>query len=156
MEPKLVPLSFTESAVINIPLDSLWPRLKLRDISKFYTAIKRSEVVESGPEQRDRVKWYFEDGTVLEQVVVECSDDEHCSSFVIVNVEPWGLPYAGAGSTIRAYPVTSGSAEGSTLVQWSAHYPDGVGDEVIADARQKRREGLADLAKAAENWRSSK
>lgn len=88
-------------------------------------------------------------------------------SFNIIKCEPWGLPYTGALSTLRLYPITSGTAEGSTYVEWRGQYSSDatagnlllaeardllltLSSEVIGDAKLKRREGLADLAKAFE------
>lgn len=78
------------------------------------------------------------------------------------------LTYSSVLSTIRLYEVTSGKLENSTFVQWTAHFssdadagmllsPNGPAGlpftklviGVIQDAKFKRREALADLAKAA-------
>ena len=91
-------------------------------------------------------------------------------SFHITKCEPWGLPYTSVLSTIRLYPITSGSAGGSTFVEWSGHYSSDASAgklsqknklksqvliiyqlDVVQDGRIKRREALADLAKAVEN-----
>ena len=69
-------------------------------------------------------------------------------------------------STIRCYPVTSGELEGSTLVTWTGNFSSdadagqsniiqlreitNVLPGVVQDGKYKRREALADLAKAAE------
>jgi hypothetical protein len=88
-------------------------------------------------------------------------------SFNIIKCEPWGLPYAGALSTLRLYPITSGAAEGTTYVEWRGQYSSDATAgrwllaeaknslltlplEVIEDAKLKRREGLEDLCKAFE------
>lgn len=47
---------------------------------------------------------------------------KHYISFHILKCEPWGLPYTSVLSTIHLYPITSGSAAGSTFVEWSGHY----------------------------------
>ena len=72
-------------------------------------------------------------------------------------------------SKIQLYPVTSGSAEGSTFITWTGTFSSDAGElvpsrrtavsladlehfvtdaGVIADGRFKRAEALADLAKA--------
>ena len=45
----------------------------------------------------------------------------HYITFSINTTRP-KLPYTSVLSTIRLYAVTSGSAEGSTFVEWSGHY----------------------------------
>lgn len=72
-------------------------------------------------------------------------------------------------STIRAYPVTSGKHEGHTFITWTGNFSSDADagtcsfllspisfkmltetkSGVIEDAKFKRREALADLAKAA-------
>jgi hypothetical protein len=88
-------------------------------------------------------------------------------SFNIIKCEPWGLPYTGALSTLRLYPITSGAAKGRTYIEWRGQYSNDATagkllpaeardlilihpSETIEDAKLKRREGLADLAKAFE------
>ena len=83
------------------------------------------------------------------------------------------MTYSSVLSTVRCFAVTSGEREGETFVQWSAHFSSdadagmwggilfrrcnlGEGRKadlmcmigVIEDARFKRKEALADLAKA--------
>lgn len=77
------------------------------------------------------------------------------------------LSYTSVLSTIRCYAVTSGDLEGSTFVEWTGNFSsdadagepasqchaviykanEGIG--VIQDAKFKRREALAELAKVA-------
>jgi len=142
--------SFTESAVINAPISVIWPLIKLNKFVTFYTAIQKSELAPATPDERETVRWYFENGTILTLREEEYSTIKHSMSFNIIKCEPWGLPYAGALSTLRLYPITSGAAEGSTYVEWRGQYSSDATAEVIEDAKLKRREGLADLAKTFE------
>ncbi|KAH8589829.1 hypothetical protein B0O99DRAFT_636305 [Bisporella sp. PMI_857] len=144
------PPLINESAVINASLSSVWRLVKLKEFVNFYTAISKSELVSSANEEKDIVRWTFQDGTVLEVKEEEYSTEKHYMSFNIIKCEPWGLPYTGVLSTIHLYPITSGFAEGSTFIQWSGYYSADASADMVQDARAKRREGLADLAKAVE------
>lgn len=59
------------------------------------------------------------------------------------------VTYTSVLSTIRYYPVTSGENAGSTFVEWTGNFSNDADASVIQDARFKRQEALADLAKAA-------
>ncbi|KAH8589815.1 hypothetical protein B0O99DRAFT_522475 [Bisporella sp. PMI_857] len=149
MSGKLTSTSVTESAVINAPLSSIWRLIKLKEFAKFYTGISKSETVPSD-DGETIIRWTFKDGTVLDVKEEEYSTIKHYISFHIIKCEPWGLPYTSVLSTIRLYPITSGSAESGTFVQWSGHYSADASAEVVQDGHVKRREALADLAKAVE------
>ncbi|KAK1019264.1 hypothetical protein LTR54_001079 [Friedmanniomyces endolithicus] len=131
--------SVFESAVIPAPLSHVWHYIKLQDFSKFWSAIKSSEYVKAANEETDIVKWSFQDGTV-----VEVKQEEHS----VITAQP-ELTYSSVLSTIRCFAVTSGEAEGSTFVEWSGNFSSDADAGVIQDAKFKRREALADLAKAA-------
>lgn len=90
---------------------------------------------------------------------------EHSITYSVVSAEP-ALSYSSVVSKITLSPVTSGSAEGSTYIQWSGNYSSDAGKTspnplasnladllpspldagVIEDARFKRKEALASLA----------
>lgn len=46
---------------------------------------------------------------------------DHYITYSVIASTP-ALTYSSVISTIRCFPVTSGKAEGSTYVQWSAHF----------------------------------
>jgi hypothetical protein len=89
---------------------------------------------------------------------------DHFITYSVISAQP-ELSYSSAVSTIRVYPVTSGQHEGHTFVTWTGNFSsDADASElyldtiqalsltqsgVIQDAKFKRREALADLAKAA-------
>ncbi|TKA72392.1 hypothetical protein B0A55_05864 [Friedmanniomyces simplex] len=140
--------SVVESAVIPAPLSHVWHYIKLQDFSKFWTAIKSSEHVKGTSEETDIIKWSFRDGTVLEVKQEEHSSISHYITYSVITAQP-ELTYSSVLSTIRCYAVTSGEAEGSTFVEWSGNFSSDADAGVIQDAKFKRREALADLAKAA-------
>ncbi|TKA26606.1 hypothetical protein B0A50_04714 [Salinomyces thailandicus] len=140
--------SVVESAVIRAPLSHVWHYIKLQDFSKFWSAVNKSEYVKGASEETDIVKWAFTDGTVLEVKQEEHSTLNHFITYSVITSQP-ALTYTSAVSTIRCYAVTSGDAEGSTFVEWSGNFSSDADAGVIQDAKFKRREALADLAKAA-------
>ncbi|KAL4793063.1 hypothetical protein BDV19DRAFT_391504 [Aspergillus venezuelensis] len=150
MPEKLTSTLVVESAVINAPLDKIWSLIKLTNFTKFYTSLTQSEIIPAEDEGKDVVKWTFADGTVLLVREEEFSTVKHLISFHILKCEPWGLPYTSVLSTIRLYPITSRDAAGGTFVEWSGDYSADASAEVVQDGHIKRREALADLAKAAE------
>ncbi|KAM5350020.1 hypothetical protein ACJ41O_006525 [Fusarium nematophilum] len=140
--------SVLESAVIEAPFSSVWHLIKLQDFGNFYSALEKSEWVKGTSPDTDIVKWTFKDGTVLEVKQEEHSTINHYITYSIISSQP-ALSYTSAISTIRLYPVTSGEHEGQTFVTWSGHFSSDADAGVIEDARFKRRDALADLAKAA-------
>lgn len=58
--------SVLESVVIKAPLSHVWHFIKLKDFSKFWSALDKSEVVTGASDETDVVKWTFKDGTVYE------------------------------------------------------------------------------------------
>ncbi|KAH7353593.1 hypothetical protein B0T11DRAFT_287076 [Plectosphaerella cucumerina] len=139
--------SVVESAVIKAPLSHVWHFIKLRDFQKFWTALKGSEAVDS-QEETDVVRWTFQDGTVLEVKQEEHSTINHYITYSVITSKP-ELSYTSVVSTIRLFPVTSGDLENSTFIEWTGNFSSDADAGVIQDAKFKRREALADLAKAA-------
>ncbi|KAL1296778.1 hypothetical protein AAFC00_000240 [Neodothiora populina] len=140
--------SVVESAVIKAPLSHVWHFVKLQDFSKFWTALKSSDYVKGASSETDIVKWTFNDGTVVEVKQEEHSTLNHYITYSVITSEP-AVSYTSVVSTIRCYAVTSGEAEGSTYVEWTGNFSSDADAGVIQDGKFKRRDALADLAKAA-------
>ncbi|KAK6840919.1 hypothetical protein PG990_006966 [Apiospora arundinis] len=139
--------SVVESAVIKAPLSHVWHHIKLQNFSAFWSALKSSEAVKS-QEETDLVKWTFNDGTELEVKQEEHSTINHYITYSVITSKP-ELSYTSVVSTIRCYAVTSGELENSTFVEWTGNFSSDADAGVIQDAKFKRRDALADLAKAA-------
>ncbi|KAI6781575.1 uncharacterized protein J7T54_005286 [Emericellopsis cladophorae] len=139
--------SVIESAVIEAPFSNVWHLLKLQDFAKFYNALDKSEWVKGASPDTDIVKWSFKDGTVLEVKQEEHSTIDHYITYSVISSQP-AISYSSVVSTVRAYPITSGSQAGHTFVTWSGNFSSDADAGVIEDAKFKRREALADLAKA--------
>ncbi|KAI8963208.1 hypothetical protein F5Y11DRAFT_320204 [Daldinia sp. FL1419] len=140
--------SVVESAVIKAPLSHVWHHIKLQDFSNFWSALKSSQHVKGTSDETDVVKWTFKDGTELEVKQEEHSTINHYITYSIITAKP-ELTYSSVLSTIRCYAVTSGELEGSTFVEWTGNFSSDADAGVIQDAKFKRRDALADLAKAA-------
>jgi len=140
--------SVVESAVIRAPLAKVWHFIKLQDFSKFWSAVTSSEYVKGASEETDIVKWTFKDGAILEVKQEEHSTINHYITYSVITSQP-ELSYSSVLSTIRLFSVTSGEAEGSTFIEWTGNFSSDADAGVIQDAKFKRREALADLAKAA-------
>ncbi|KAJ6259916.1 hypothetical protein Dda_5560 [Drechslerella dactyloides] len=138
--------SVTESAVINAPLSAVWHLIKLNSFPEWWSALKTSEVVKGVSDETDVVKWTFKDGTVVEIKQEAHSTIDHYITYSAITSNP-AVSYSSVLSTIRLFPITSGTAANSTFVQWSANFSGDADAGVIQDARYKRQEGLADLAK---------
>ncbi|KAJ4360144.1 uncharacterized protein N0V89_000704 [Didymosphaeria variabile] len=140
--------SVSESAVIEAPFSAVWHLIKLQDFSKFWSKLDKSDVVKTSSPETDVVRWSFQDGTVLEVKQEEHSSIDHYITYSVISSQP-ALSYTSVVSTIRAYPVTSGKHEGHTFITWTGNFSSDADAGVIEDAKFKRREALADLAKAA-------
>ncbi|KAI0888223.1 uncharacterized protein GGS22DRAFT_155363 [Annulohypoxylon maeteangense] len=140
--------SVVETTVVKSPLSHVWHLIKLQDFSKFWTALKSSHVVEGASDETSIVKWVFKDGTELEVKLEEHSTIHHYITYSVITAKP-ELSYSSVLSTIRLYPVTSGEFENMTFVEWTGNFSSDADASVIQDAKFKRRDALADLAKAA-------
>ncbi|KAK1768212.1 hypothetical protein QBC33DRAFT_536544 [Phialemonium atrogriseum] len=140
--------SVVESAVIRAPLSHVWHHIKLHDFANFWTALKKSEFVKGVSNETDVVKWTFKDGTTVEVKQEEHSTINHYITYSVITAQP-ELTYSSVLSTVRCYAVTSGDLEGSTFVEWTGNFSSDADAAVIQDAKFKRRDALADLAKAA-------
>lgn len=67
MEEKITSTLVIESAVINAPLSSIWPLLRLDEFAKFYTGIVKTESVPSTTESgKTIVRWTFKEDYTLD------------------------------------------------------------------------------------------
>ncbi|KAI0836302.1 hypothetical protein F5Y06DRAFT_106768 [Hypoxylon sp. FL0890] len=140
--------SVVESAVIKAPLSQVWHLIKLQNFANFWSALKSSQWVKGTSDETDVVQWTFKDGTQLEVKQEEHSTINHYITYSVITAKP-ELSYSSVLSTIRCYAVTSGELEGSTFVEWTGNFSSDADAGVIQDAKFKRRDALADLAKAA-------
>ncbi|KAL8802252.1 MAG: hypothetical protein Q9200_006652 [Gallowayella weberi] len=130
----------TESAVIPAQLSHVWHLIKLQDFSSWWSKLQGDDFIKGASPETDVVKWTFKDGTAWDTI-------DHYITYSIIVASP-ALSYSSVISTIRCYPITSGTAEGQTFVTWTANFSSDADAGVIEDARFKRKEALADLAAA--------
>ncbi|EMR71083.1 putative secondary metabolism biosynthetic enzyme [Eutypa lata] len=140
--------SVVESAVIKAPLSQVWHHIKLQNFADWWSALKSSEWVKGASDETDVVKWSFKDGTELEVKQEEHSTINHYITYGVITSKP-GLSYTSVLSTIRLFAITSGDLENSTFVEWTGNFSSDADAGVIQDAKFKRRDALADLAKVA-------
>ncbi|EGX50761.1 hypothetical protein TWF569_000885 [Orbilia oligospora] len=138
--------SVTESAVINAPLSTVWHLIKLNSFPEWWSALQSSESVKGVSDETDVYKWTFKDGTVVEIKQEAHSAIDHYITYSAISSNP-ATTYSSVISTVRLFPITSGQHQSSTFVQWSANFSGDADAGVIQDARYKRQEGLADLAR---------
>merc|ERR1712134_237905 len=132
--------SVIESAVIEAPFSNVWHLLKLQDFAKFYNALDKSEGVKGASPDTDIVKWSFKDGTVLEVKQEEHSTIDHYITYSVISSQP-AISYSSVVSTVRAYPITSGSQAGHTFVTWSGNFSSGARPLRISPRPSRRSKG---------------
>lgn len=65
--------SAIESAIINAPTSHVWQFLRLKDFSKFFKGIIKSESIHSADTDANIVRWTFEGGNWLDVKLEEYS-----------------------------------------------------------------------------------
>ncbi|KAJ6443669.1 bet v1-like protein [Purpureocillium lavendulum] len=141
--------SVVESAVVDAPLAAVWHLIKLNKFADWWSALKSSDVVKDVSDETDVVRWTFKDGTVVDIKQEAHSTIDHYITYSAITSAP-EMSYSSVLSTVRCWPVTSGKSANGTFVQWTANFSGDADAGVIQDARYKRQDGLADLAKAAQ------
>ncbi|GAA5821594.1 hypothetical protein JCM3770_005307 [Rhodotorula araucariae] len=145
-----VPTSNTayEGAVIKAPLAQVWHKIKLAQFSEWWSALESSGRAPKGvSEEADVYEWKFKDGTTLHIKQEEHSSLRHSISYSVITSEP-ALSFSSVISTITLFPVTTGSEANSTYISWTGQWSSDADAGVVEDGKFKRREALADLAKA--------
>ncbi|GAA5872066.1 hypothetical protein JCM16303_000965 [Sporobolomyces ruberrimus] len=136
-----------ESAVIKAPLAKVWHLIKLQDFAKFWSALESSELADKGvSSEADVFSWKFKDGTSLNVKQEEHSSIRHSVTYSIITAEP-ALSFSSVLSTITLHSVTT---DDTTFVEWSGVFSSDADASVVEDGKYKRREALADLAKAVQ------
>jgi hypothetical protein len=134
------------SACVRQPLAKVWHLIKLQDFSSWWSALESSSTA-SGSDEADVYTWKFKDGTELTIKQEEHSSIDHSITFSIIG-SSHSLSYTSSLSKITVSPVTSGAHANSSFVTWSGNFSSDADANAIEDARFKRQEALADLAKA--------
>ncbi|KAJ1859350.1 hypothetical protein LPJ73_001798 [Coemansia sp. RSA 2703] len=135
-----------ESRVINASLTKVWSALKTQDFA-FWSLVKSVEAPSSSQEVGGTRTVTFNDGTVQVYRLTEFSETNNSFSYEIVDSTP-AIDVLSATHRIRVFPVT---ADNTTFVQWTSDFAAEGALEAVQDAKYKKAEALADLAKAVEN-----
>ncbi|KAK4056437.1 hypothetical protein OIO90_002580 [Microbotryomycetes sp. JL221] len=136
-----------ESAVIDAPLSAVWHLIKPESFADWLSTLETSSVAKGTTPDTDVYHWTYKDGSKVTVKMEEHSSLRHSITLSLISSEP-ELTYSSVLSTLRLWPVTTGSNEGQTFIQWSGQFSSDADASVIEDARFKRKEALADLAKA--------
>ncbi|GAA5957572.1 hypothetical protein JCM8115_001363 [Rhodotorula mucilaginosa] len=136
------------SAVIRAPLTSVWHLIKLSSFADWWTALEKSGPAAKGiSDEADVYEWTFKDGTSLLVKQEEHSALRHSISYSVITSQP-ALSYSSVIATITLSEVTTGELAGSTFITWTGQFSSDADAGVVEDAKFKREEALADLAKA--------
>ncbi|KAI8822430.1 uncharacterized protein EV422DRAFT_398128 [Fimicolochytrium jonesii] len=137
-----------ESRVFSAPIATVWRHVRSADFKFWTSAVKDAAAVEGGAagEVGSQRKVSFKDGTVQRYQIVELSDLSFFITYELIESTPAVLS-AAAIHTIRLRKVTH---DNSTLVEWESDFSASGNDtaSVVEDSRLKKKEALADLAKA--------
>jgi NADPH:quinone reductase len=109
----------TRSAVIDAPIDEVWPILRdFNSHTEWHPVVGRSEI--EGGESSDRVgcirAFTLKDGNRIREQLLALSDDEHVSTYCILDAT---LPMRRYVATVRLSPVTDGNR---TFWHWQSTF----------------------------------
>ncbi|KAI8904496.1 hypothetical protein DFJ77DRAFT_480430 [Powellomyces hirtus] len=136
-----------ESRVFAAPIATVWAQIRPAEFA-FWKSAVAAAAIEGGAagEVGSQRKLTFKDGAVQRYQIVELSDLAFFLTYELIESTP-AVASSAAIHTIRLRKVTH---DNSTLVEWESDFSS-AGDEtasVVEDSRCKKREALADLAKA--------
>ncbi|KAJ2781642.1 hypothetical protein H4R18_002744 [Coemansia javaensis] len=136
----------TESRVIKAPASKVWEVLRAQDF-RFWSLVKCVEFSSTPSDVGGIRTTMFVDGTVQKHRLVELSEVARSLTYEIVESEP-AAPSLSAQHTLRVFHV---STDDTAFVQWSSDYSSDSSLETVMDAKFKKLDALAELAKATEN-----
>ena len=111
----------SESAVIPAHFSHVWHLLKLQNFNDFWSALSKAEHVKGVSPETDIIRWHFKDGTVQDVKQEEHSAINHYITYSVITSQP-ALSFTSVTSTIRCWPVTSGTAAGGTFVECTGNF----------------------------------
>ncbi|KAJ1880667.1 hypothetical protein H4R99_002485 [Coemansia sp. RSA 1722] len=135
-----------ESRVIKAPLAKVWAIISALDFA-FWSLVKSVESTSGSQIVGSTRTVTFNDGTTQVYRIVEFSEINNSLTYEIIESEP-AMGVLSATHRVRAYPV---SADNTTFVQWTSNFAAEGSQEAVGDAKYKKLEALAELAKAVEN-----
>ncbi|KAJ3021806.1 hypothetical protein HKX48_007688 [Thoreauomyces humboldtii] len=138
--------SVLESRVFSVPVSTVWQHIRTAEF-KFWTSAVATVSIEGGAagEVGSQRKLTFKDGAVQRYQVVALSDVGHSITYELIESNPSVLT-AAAIHTIKLIKVTH---DNSTLLVWESDFSSSSdAAAVVEDSRLKKKEALADLAKA--------
>ncbi|KAJ2756700.1 hypothetical protein H4R27_002524 [Coemansia aciculifera] len=135
-----------ESCVINASLEKVWAAVSAQDF-KFWSLVKSTEQASSSSEVGSTREVTFNDGTVQTYRLIEYSLIKNALTYEIIESKP-AVNFLSAQHTIQVTRVT---ANNTSFVQWISDYSADGSEAAVLDAKYKKLEALAELAKSLEN-----
>ncbi|KAJ1671331.1 hypothetical protein GGF38_000885 [Coemansia sp. RSA 25] len=135
-----------ESCVINAPVEKVWAAVSAQDF-KFWSLVKSTEQTSSPSEVGSTRDVTFNDGTVQTYRLLEYSLAKNALTYEIIDSKP-AVTFLSAQHTIKVTRVT---ADNTSFVQWISDYSADGSETAVVDAKYKKLEALADLAKYLKN-----
>ncbi|KAJ2745844.1 hypothetical protein GGI20_001845 [Coemansia sp. BCRC 34301] len=135
-----------ESCIINAPVEKVWAAVSALDF-KFWSLVKSAEQTSSPSEVGSTRVVTFNDGTVQTYRLIEYSLVKNALTYEIIESKP-AVVFLSAQHTIQVTRVT---ADNTSFVQWISDYSADGSEAAVLDAKYKKLEALADLAKSLKN-----
>ncbi|KAJ2157204.1 hypothetical protein GGF46_004682 [Coemansia sp. RSA 552] len=135
-----------ETRVVKAPLAAVWGALKKQDFA-FWSLVKSVEIDSSPSTVGGTRTTTFADGTVQKHRLLEFSEVSHSLTYEIVESEP-AVKSMSAQHTLQVIAVT---ADNTAFVQWTSDYSSDGALDLVMDAKYKKLDALAELAKALEH-----
>ncbi|KAJ2773853.1 hypothetical protein IWQ56_000428 [Coemansia nantahalensis] len=132
-----------ESCVIQAPAARTWEALRRQDFA-FWSLVKSVEFSTSPCEVGGIRTTVFADGTVQKHRLLALSETDRSLTYELIDSEP-AAPSLSAQHTLQVFSVT---ADNSSFVQWSSDFSSDRSTEVVEDAKFKKIDALAELAKS--------
>ncbi|KAJ3081444.1 hypothetical protein HDU79_000466 [Rhizoclosmatium sp. JEL0117] len=134
----------SESRVLAAPIETVWQQVRSVTFP-FWKAVQKVEVEGSVDAVGSIRVVYFKDGSVQKFKILELSDLENYVTYEVIESSVPTLVLA-AYHTIRLRKVTH---DNTTYVDFASEFSAGANTPaVVEDAKYKKIEALADLAKA--------
>lgn len=134
-----------ESRVIKAPQDKVWSSLSNQDFA-FWSLVQSSKQDSKPTEVGGCRSIHFKDGTIQKYRLLEFSEIKHTFTYEMIESEP-AVPFLSVQHTLTVRPVT---ADDTSFVEWTSNFSSDGSPDAVADAKYKKQDALADLAKVIE------
>mmetsp|Transcript_3754 Transcript_3754/g.8012 ORF Transcript_3754/g.8012 Transcript_3754/m.8012 type:complete len:160 (-) Transcript_3754:39-518(-) len=142
-------LTQTESTVLHVAPERLWPLFKSLSFNQLTPSkVANVEVVSGSPGQVDSTfKIVYTDGAEWSIHILGVSDFHNSIIWEVVHAEP-STGFTSSINILRIFRVTS---DNTSFVTWSTEYSSDAKYQVLADAKYKKLEAFAEIARTLAN-----